>query len=187
VANLLGVHLGRDTLSFTRWPFALLLSRARTCSQSPPLPGTPTNSSPPVQDRPLLSISAGKWFVPVRRCLHRTASVRAVGKSTWQSALSLTNARTLPQWRWPASTAGYCNGWRSATALSAEPVQRQARVAPLGPPAGAARLPGRPRRCCLDSLHLVVQAGGRPGRVNKERDAAAKDSAAGRVIGAGNG
>src|SRR5215207_3718212 len=35
--------------------------------------------------------------------------------------------------------------------------------------------------------HLVVQAGVRPGRVNKERDAAAKDSAAGCVIGACNG
>jgi len=36
------VHLGRDTLSFTRWPLVLLVSRARACPQSPPLPGTPT-------------------------------------------------------------------------------------------------------------------------------------------------
>jgi len=29
--GLLGVNLGRITLSFTRWPLALLLSRARAC------------------------------------------------------------------------------------------------------------------------------------------------------------
>src|SRR4029450_6326118 len=39
--GLLGVNLGRITLSFTRWPLALLIGRW-TCSQSPPLPGTPT-------------------------------------------------------------------------------------------------------------------------------------------------
>jgi hypothetical protein len=44
--ELLGVNLGRITLSFTRWPLALLLSRARTTPQSPPLPGTPTHSCP---------------------------------------------------------------------------------------------------------------------------------------------
>jgi hypothetical protein len=32
--GLLGVHLGRNTLSFTRWPLALLLSKARLPSKS---------------------------------------------------------------------------------------------------------------------------------------------------------
>jgi hypothetical protein len=40
--ELLGVNLGGNTLSFTRWPLALLVSRARACPQSPPLPGTLT-------------------------------------------------------------------------------------------------------------------------------------------------
>src|SRR5918996_2804479 len=34
----------------------------------------------------------------------------------------------------PTSVAGCCNGWRPATALSGEPVQSQARVAPVWPP-----------------------------------------------------
>jgi uncharacterized protein YndB with AHSA1/START domain len=42
VANLLGVNLGRNTLSFTRWPLALLLHWQGPCPQSPPLGGTPT-------------------------------------------------------------------------------------------------------------------------------------------------
>jgi hypothetical protein len=40
--GLLGVSLGRITLSFTRWPLALLASKPRTCPQNPPRPGTPT-------------------------------------------------------------------------------------------------------------------------------------------------
>ena len=51
--ELLGVNLGGNTLSFTRWPLALLVSRARACPQSPPLPGTLTQRS---------------WGIPGLRC-----------------------------------------------------------------------------------------------------------------------
>ena len=66
-------------------------------------------------------------------------------QSTWQSSYSIINARTPPRCYLPTTAAGFCNGWRSATALSAEPVQGRARVAPVWPPGGAARLPGHPR------------------------------------------
>ena len=42
--ELLGVHPGRNTLSFTRWPLALLIRRW-ACPQSPPPPGTPTDTT----------------------------------------------------------------------------------------------------------------------------------------------
>jgi hypothetical protein len=50
--ELLGVNLGRITLSFTRWPLALLLSKPRTSPQSPPPPGTPTS-------KPAMHLGAG--------------------------------------------------------------------------------------------------------------------------------
>ena len=40
--ELLGVHLGRNTLSFTRWPSPCYSAR-QGLPQSPPLPGTPTS------------------------------------------------------------------------------------------------------------------------------------------------
>jgi hypothetical protein len=46
LSKILGVHLGRDALSCTRWPPVLPLSRARI-PQTPPLPGTPTGARAP--------------------------------------------------------------------------------------------------------------------------------------------
>jgi hypothetical protein len=52
---------------------------------------------------------------------------------------------------------------------------------PLGPLMPLDSVPYGPG---MDPRALVVQAGTRPGRVNEERDAAAKDPAAGCVVGA---
>jgi hypothetical protein len=66
--RLLGVHLGRNTLSFPRWPLALLLSQ-KPCPQSPPPPGTPTRSD--------LAYVSGCLFRAVT-CLGRCCSLFAL-------------------------------------------------------------------------------------------------------------
>jgi hypothetical protein len=54
-----------------------------------------SNSSPPVQRRPLPSVSAGRWLRLVRRCRHGMAQVRAVGSQLGSHLAMIQVARRV--------------------------------------------------------------------------------------------